>query len=115
MSGGVGPDAAMNAFQATLERLRVEYVEGLGLRLVQARANLLACQAAPRDPAPLQELQRQMHTMAGTAGTLGLMDVGARARAIEIELDALSRLPDRVPGSFAPIALQLQDLRVPHG
>lgn len=115
MSAAGGGNAAMLAFQATLAALRQEYAAALAQRVGEAREQLRACQAAPGDPLPLQALHRSLHTMAGTAGTLGLAEVGERARAIEAALEGLLAMEGRSAGDFDAVALALERLGPPHG
>jgi len=108
-----GGNAAMKGFQATLAALSQEYEAGLAQRVGLAHGHLRACQAAPGDALPLLELHRGMHTMAGTAGTLGLAQVGERARGIEAELQRLLLIEGRSVQDFDAVALMLESLGLP--
>lgn len=69
-----------NPLRAELDALLAEYRRGLKARL----AKLHELFAAQR----LRELQRELHTLAGSAGTFGLPEVSAAARAAEEYLEA---------------------------
>jgi chemotaxis protein histidine kinase CheA len=69
-------------FQAFLALQRADYRRALPEKLAQLQASWLALDA---DAAPhaLDELGRQAHTLAGTAGTLGFREVGLAAKSLE--------------------------------
>jgi HPt (histidine-containing phosphotransfer) domain-containing protein len=69
-------------FQAFLALQRADYRRALPEKLAQLKA---LWQALDPDTAPpaLDELTRQAHTLAGTAGTLGFRDVGLAAKSLE--------------------------------
>ena len=115
MSDSGGGNAARIAFEASLAALRQEYAASLPGRVAQAHEQLRICRAAPDDIKPLQELHRNLHTMAGTAGTLGLVEVGERARAIEAELDRLLDASHRSAEDYDGVALKLESVAGPVG
>jgi HPt (histidine-containing phosphotransfer) domain-containing protein len=69
-------------FQAFLALQRAEYQRALPGKVAQLQAAWVALATGSASSAP-GELERQAHTLAGTAGTLGLREVGAAARALE--------------------------------
>lgn len=67
------------------------------------------------DRAPLQELQRQLHRLAGSAGSFGFRELGERARELEQDIakwleQGLSGDYARAYGELARTALQLETL-----
>jgi len=72
-------------FQAFLELQRAEYRRTLPDKLAHVQALWLAAETGT-GPADLAGLERLAHTLAGTAGTLGLREVGLAARALEVLL-----------------------------
>lgn len=69
-------------FRAFLALQRADYQRALPEKLAQLQACWLAL-APGAAPSALGALERQAHTLAGTAGTLGFRDVGTAARALE--------------------------------
>ncbi|RYF44100.1 MAG: Hpt domain-containing protein [Comamonadaceae bacterium] len=69
-------------FRQFLESQRADYRHALPARLQQLQALWTAIDAGAAAP-PLGELERLAHTLAGTAGTFGLREVGQAARALE--------------------------------
>ncbi len=90
---GAAPDSGRHARMArTLARVAADFRRELPRRLAQAQALMNACQQAPSDPARRQALEtllRLLHSLAGTAGTLGLDAVGDAARRGEHAAQAL--------------------------
>lgn len=84
---------------AELAALAAEYRARLALRLntVDALAAELAGADADADAKRLQDLRRELHTIAGSAKTFGLPAVSDAARAGERHLDPIcdaGKLPD---------------------
>jgi chemotaxis protein histidine kinase CheA len=69
-------------FQAFLALQRADYRRALPEKLARLQALWLAMGAGVAPPA-LAELERQAHTLAGTAGTLGFREVGTAAKSLE--------------------------------
>lgn len=72
-------------FQAFLEQQRADYQRALPGKLAQIQATWAAVGPDAAPPA-LIELERLAHTLAGSAGTLGLREVGLAARDLEVLL-----------------------------
>lgn len=72
-------------FQQFLDLQRADYKRALPEKLAQLQTLWTAVDANAEPPA-LAELERLAHTLAGTAGTLGLREVGLAARALEMLL-----------------------------
>lgn len=70
----------MNPLRAELDALIAEYRRGLEPKI--ARLHELFAQQRLRD------LRRELHTLAGSAGTFGLPEVGTAAKAAEAYLEA---------------------------
>lgn len=63
-----------------LADLRAEYLAALPARVQELRAALAQCATST---AAREDLQRFAHRIAGTAGTVGLLEVGRAGRALE--------------------------------
>ncbi len=74
--------SSQEQFRAFLAQQRVEYQRALPDKLAQLQALWLALDTGATPPA-LTGLERLAHTLAGTAGTMGLREVGLAARALE--------------------------------
>lgn len=72
-------------FQQFLELQRADYKRALPEKLAHLQTLWAAVAAGAAAPA-LVELERVAHTLAGTAGTLGLRDVGLAAKSLEMLL-----------------------------
>lgn len=98
-------------FQKFLDQQRADYRRALPEKMAHVRALWNAL--ASGDEAALQaELERLVHTLAGTAGTLGFHEVGAAARALELLLRQATpagQLP--LPSQRAEIALAVDALQ----
>jgi len=105
------PGAARRTRMAdTLARVAADFRRELPARLAQAQALSSACRDAPGDDDALQALHRLLHSLAGTAGTLGLDAVGQAARAGELAAQALRQLADRSAQDFGPLQRCVDDL-----
>ncbi len=69
-------------FRAFLHLQRADYRRALPEKLAQLQASWQALDAAAAPPA-LDGLERQAHTLAGTAGTLGFRELGLAAKSLE--------------------------------
>lgn len=84
-------------FREFIELQRTDYQRALPEKLAQ----LQTLWAAANGQAPaLTELERLAHSLGGTAGTLGLREVGLAARALELLLTEVRE------GGVAPTATQ---------
>ena len=96
-------------FQKFLDQQRADYRRALPEKMAHIRA---LWNAVADDTALPAELERQAHTLAGTAGTLGFHEVGAAARALELLLEQaalagqLPLSPQRTDIALAVAALQ---------
>ncbi len=81
-------------FQKFLDQQRVDYQRQLPEKI--ARVSALWNAVASGETADQAELERLVHTLAGTAGTLGLHQVGVAAKALERLLEPAA-LAGQVP------------------
>lgn len=95
--------SGMDDFQQALQQLRADFARQVPDRLREAQDRLQECLATPGDDAPLRELHRVIHKLAGSAGTFGMRELGERARALEEVLDTLLANPQRSAADFATI------------
>jgi chemotaxis protein histidine kinase CheA len=77
--------SAQEQFRQFIAQQRLDYQRALPEKLASLQT-LWAAVAAGVAPAALGELERLAHTLGGTAGTLGLREVGAAARELELLL-----------------------------
>jgi HPt (histidine-containing phosphotransfer) domain-containing protein len=103
--------SSQEQFKAFLALQRADYRRALPEKLAQLEALWQALDTEAAPPA-LDELTRQAHTLAGTAGTLGFREVGLAAKSLETLLaeaggsgDALTSV-QRSEISLAVAALQ---------
>lgn len=80
-------------FPAALERQRAEYRRTPPQRIAEIEARWQEIEPGQTDPADQEELPRAAHSLAGSAGTFGLVEVGRGARALEKKLRALMAEP----------------------
>jgi len=99
------------SFEAVLAGLRAEYVAQWPARFGKLMALASACREEPGDAAALEELHRTLHTIAGTAGSLGLAELGRRAREIECVIDGLMAPSGDRAGDMQGVELQVAGLR----
>jgi HPt (histidine-containing phosphotransfer) domain-containing protein len=107
---GPSPTAPGPSFEERFAALEREWRQLLPAKLQEALRRMQACRTDPADAAELEELHRLLHTLAGSAGTFGLHDVGSGARAIEHELDRVMALPARSGADFDAADRALQAL-----
>jgi chemotaxis protein histidine kinase CheA len=98
------------SFEEKFAALRRDWRAQLPAKLTAISAAMDACLASPQDAAALENLHRQLHTLAGSAGTFGMDGLGQQARAVEHELDALTAQPARDAAAFGRARQLLQDL-----
>lgn len=87
---------SLESFQRELDSMRAEYRSGLPPRLagIEGLWRDLSCGLLP--PARVADLQRELHSLAGSAKTFGAAEVGTAAAAAEAFLEpfcALATLP----------------------
>lgn len=98
-------------FQTFLDQQRADYRRALPEKMAHIRA-LWTAVAGDDDTALPAELERLVHTLAGTAGTLGFREVGTAARALELLLEQAApagQVP--LPPQRAEIALAVDALQ----
>jgi HPt (histidine-containing phosphotransfer) domain-containing protein len=95
--------AAGPAFRQAYLSLRRQYTAQLPEKLQEARDALQACRDQPQDIEPLERLRRLMHTMAGTAPTIGFDAQGAYAARAEEAADVLLQQPQRTAADFTAL------------
>jgi HPt (histidine-containing phosphotransfer) domain-containing protein len=78
---------AMSTFLEALQRHRTAYLLTLPGRLAELEALARRLEDPAQLPATLAGLERCAHALAGSAGTFGLADLGASARALELEVE----------------------------
>ena len=83
-----------------LGRIRVHFLEKLPERRRLILQHALAAAEAQTTDAQMTELMAArgvLHQIAGTAGTLGFVQLGAAARAIEVRIDNFDPNEDTTP------------------
>lgn len=76
----------VDPLRAEFDALLAEYRRDLVAKLARLEEHLAAGRLA--------ELTRELHTLAGSAGTFGMRPLGEAARAAEAYLDACGASPD---------------------
>ena len=101
-----------DALEAALAEIRRQYGAQLAakLELIETLAGALEQQTATLEN--LRQLQREVHTLAGSAPTFGYAQVGAAAARADLHLKPLAR-EERLPaaGEAAVIASLAYELR----
>jgi len=95
--GDAGLDAALRALEEA-------YVAGLPDRLNAIESSLQRCLDAPGSATHFEALVLHLHSLAGSAGTFGFIDLGTRATALELRMNAFLKAAVHDAGAFAPIA-----------
>lgn len=104
------PGGPAPSFQERFAALSRDWRAQLPARLDTLQALLQACRQAPHDDPGLQELYRQAHMLAGSAGTFGLHALGEHARALDLELQKVMAEPSRQAADFDDAGRLLQAL-----
>jgi HPt (histidine-containing phosphotransfer) domain-containing protein len=73
-------------FQKFLDQQRVDYRRSLPEKAAQIQALWTAAEAGGAGASPLADLERLVHSLAGTAGTLGFRELGQAAKLLEMVL-----------------------------
>jgi HPt (histidine-containing phosphotransfer) domain-containing protein len=90
MSQDAGRDGPLGE-EELLAQLRAHYVGGSAERLAGVDRVLSAARAAPTDAAASEALHRQLHMLAGSAGSYGFPQLSADARALEKQVSAAAK------------------------
>ena len=98
------------SFQERYAALARDWRAQLPARLEDVQARTAACGQQPGDHHALEELYRQVHMLAGSAGTFGLADVGDRAREMEAGLVRLMAMSPRAAADFEGVRRGLEAL-----
>lgn len=104
------PGGPAPSFQERLAALSRDWRAQLPARLDTLQLLLQACRQDPDDAHGLQELYRQAHMLAGSAGTFGLHALGEQARAMDLELQQVMARPARQSCDFDESGRLLQAL-----
>lgn len=107
MKPPVAMTEAMSLFLDALKRHRTAYLLTLPGRLSELDALARRLEDPAQLPATLAALERCAHALAGSAGTFGLTELGASARALELEVEDGS---DEAASTSA-VLRRVQDLR----
>lgn len=91
MKRGTAPASAPLQFQ-NLQKLRAKYLQDLPTKIEQIHHEWQALQSSIT-PAGLSDLQRLLHSLAGSAGTFGCAALGNLARTTELIFDRLDAEP----------------------
>lgn len=113
MSNAGGDPPVPGDIEQALALFRAQFAASLPARMQDANTALQACRATPDDDAPLQDLHRVLHRLAGSAGTFGWPEFGAACRVIEDELEAMLLQPARTVADFDRIAAAIAALPKP--
>lgn len=88
MRGPLAMNTPQQEFQKFLDQQRADYRRRLPEKMAQIHALWQAAATGGDAAAPaLADLERLVHTLAGTAGTLGFREAGLAARALELLLE----------------------------
>ncbi|MFI5443898.1 Hpt domain-containing protein [Polaromonas sp. UC242_47] len=103
------------AFQQFLDQQRADYRRALPDKLAQLEALWQAVDAGGPSAPPLADLERQAHTLAGTAGTLGFRELSLAARALELLLEqaGAALIPAQRPDIVRAVAALQASLPIP--
>ncbi|WP_427913082.1 Hpt domain-containing protein [Ramlibacter sp. MMS24-I3-19] len=104
------PSGPAPSFQERLAALSHEWRAQLPTRLDTLQVLFRSCRQSPGDDQDLQELYRQAHMLAGSAGTFGLHALGEHARALDMELQQVMARGGRAAADFDPAGRLLDAL-----
>lgn len=106
-----GMSTPQQDFQKFLDLQRSDYARALPEKMAQVHALWRAVTSGGEAP-PLTELERLVHTLAGTAGTLGFHEVGRAAKALELLLQQVGPAgPALAPAQRSAIGLTIAALQ----
>ena len=86
------------AFQRALDELSAEYRKGLASRLAEIETLWRSLLGESPPPGTIVTLNRELHSIAGSAKTFGLPEVTEAARAAELMLEPFCARGE-IPGS----------------
>lgn len=104
--------SANQLFLDTFNLLKKDFAAQLPLRLKTIDDALQACREQPGDEARRQDLYRLLHSLGGTAGSFGFVQLGLDAQRIETELAALTQRGSWSEHDIAQIAQALALLKL---
>jgi len=97
------------------EKLRVEYRRGMPEKLARVEKLWALVSASKSVGPPLKELCRELHTIAGSAGTFGLPQLSEAALAAETHLIASATVSEEGRQQMARLLAELKDASLPPG
>ena len=97
------------------EKLRVEYRRGMPEKLARVEKLWALVSASKSVGPPLKELCRELHTIAGSAGTFGLPQLSEAALAAETHLIASATVSEKGRQQMARLLVELKDASLPPG
>jgi HPt (histidine-containing phosphotransfer) domain-containing protein len=103
------PEKMDQNLQEKLRAIEELFTERLPERLRELDAALSRCLNEPRQKEHCVTLHRVLHTLAGSAGTFGFVELGLRARKLEEAVNQLIRDGTAVDHGLAEIGDELTD------
>ena len=97
------------------EKLRVEYRRGMPEKLARVEKLWALVSASKSVGPPLKELCRELHTIAGSAGTFGLPQLSEAALAAETHLIASATVSEEGRQQMARLLSELKEASLPPG
>lgn len=97
------------------EKLRVEYRRGMPEKLARVEKLWSLVSASKAVGPPLRELCRELHTIAGSAGTFGLPQLSEAALAAETHLIAAATVSEAGRQQMARLLAELKEESRPPG
>ena len=98
----------LDTFAAVLQEHRNAYLQVLPARLAQLDALARGLAETTQDGAPLGDLERLAHSLAGSAGTFGFSALGETARALELAIGEGGGEARRLAAGAAALRAELQ-------
>lgn len=78
-------DNQLSSFELQMKKLQEQYVAQLPDKITAIQQDWKTIKEAASSPL-MNQLHRNVHSLIGTSGTFGLMDISKRARELEIAL-----------------------------
>jgi|SRR6185436_16208533 len=104
----------MDSVQAQLEKLKKKYGRELPEKVSRMEAALAALQSQPWQEEAATTAYRSVHSLAGSSGTYGYLEISTSARAAEALLkrclESRAPLPENQKSELADLIAQIRNL-----
>ena len=97
--------------QQKLDEQKRQFLDGVPARLEKLSGHFTKLKTEQGDALLISEFHRETHSLAGTAGVFGFVELSEMARGLEICLTSLTKDGENLPDHISTIEKALNELK----